>query len=96
MREIVLAGLILVGRFFVAALLPFYGGYVGAPITSFLLYMVVVGACWLWQAGAKTIWRESGLLGIGMSSLWMTIQLMPIATLLYGLGRLIHWYGNSN
>jgi hypothetical protein len=81
----------------VAALMPFYGGYLGVPVTDFLIYMAVVGACWVWQARKpKEFWRESGLSGVVLSWAWMTIQLLPIAAILYGLGRLVHWYGNSN
>ena len=83
--------LVLTGRFLAIALLPLFGGLLGVPVIGFVIYLLVVAAGWLLHEGGAAILRESGWYALIVNWLMTAAALIPIAPLLYAVGRLLHW-----
>ena len=86
------------GRIFLTMIVPFYGGYVAAPILNMLGYVLAVGATSLYffgRPGPKQLVHERGMAGLLLGWLLMSLVVLIGAAPAFAIGYFVHW-ANSN
>ncbi|WP_309774475.1 hypothetical protein [Nitrobacter vulgaris] len=85
----------ILGRVFLAILVPTYLGYVGASLNMFDVYLLVAASWSLWaygQPGPQELWESGGIIAIIKGWLVMVFAILLVAGPAYGIGYLIAKY----
>ncbi|WP_292962948.1 hypothetical protein [Nitrobacter sp.] len=85
----------ILGRVFLAILVPTYLGYVGASLNIFDIYLLVAASWSLWayaQPGPQQLWASGGIIAILKGWLVMVFAILLVAGPAYGIGYLIAKY----
>ena len=85
----------ILGRVFLAILVPTYLGYVGASLNIFDVYLLVAASWSLWaygQPGPQELWESGGIIAIIKGWLVMVFAILLVAGPAYGIGYLIAKY----
>ncbi|WP_425905793.1 hypothetical protein [Nitrobacter sp. TKz-YC02] len=85
----------ILGRVFLAILVPTYLGYVGASLNIFDIYLLVAASWSLWaygRPGPQELWGSGGIIAIIKGWLVMVFAILLVAGPAYGIGYLIAKY----
>jgi hypothetical protein len=82
----------ILGRVFLAIIIPLYGGYVGTSLNTFDIYLVLAASWSLWaygRPGPQELWQTGGWAGVLKCWRLMAIAILLVAAPAYGIGYLI-------